>query len=489
MNSLEKNKILITGGSGYIGGRLLKELLSKGYDIRCIARNPEALSARIPEPTAGRVEVVKGDVFEPVTLDLALKGIDTAYYNIHSLGGKGDFEEADKQAARNFAAAAEKAGIKKIVYLGGLGTGPGLSKHLASRQEVGAILGSGAVPCIEFRASIVIGSGSLSFEMVRALVEKLPVMTTPRWVRTLAQPIAIEDVIAYLCEAADYTPKRHEIFEIGGADRISYEGIMRVYAEARHLKRVIIPIHFLTPGLSSRWLALVTPLYAKIGRWLIDGVQNETIVTDDKAAVVFPVKPMGIASAVKRALENEDAETAATRWSDSMGPYSSSGHWGGERSGSRLVYSHSIRIAVPPEEVFLPIQYIGGQTGWYSYPWMWSIRGIIDKIAGGVGGNRGRRDPMILLPGDAVDFWRVEDIEQYRMLRLRSEMKAPGRGWLQFETDEIRGEHGKRETIVSIHAIFEPLGLSGLLYWYLLYPFHSIIFKKMLAKISEAACH
>jgi hypothetical protein len=320
-------------------------------------------------------------------------------------------------------------------------------------------------------------------------VEKLPIMTTPRWVRTLAQPIAIEDVIEYLTKALHHIPQGHEIFEIGGADPVSYEDIMRTYAEVRNLKRIIVPLKFLTPGLSSHWLALVTPLYAQIGRWLIDGVQNETVVTNNRAEDVFCVKPMGIRAAVIRAIENEDQETAQTHWSDSFSRQYAPSGWGGERHGSRLVYSRSTAVPVPPEEAFLPIQYIGGHTGWYSYPWLWTLRSVIDKVTGGVGGNRGRRDPLILLPGDVVDFWRVEAIEQYRMLRLKAEMKIPGRGWLQFETDETELQGGQRGTKISVHAIFEPLGLRGLVYWYLLYPFHLIIFRKMLRKIAFAAYH
>lgn len=478
-------KILITGASGYIGGRLLKALSSLDYDLRCMARNPEVLAGRI----GNSAEVVEGDVFKPATLHTALEGVDTAYYFIHSLGGSKDFRKQDNTAARNFADAAAAAGVKKIIYLGGLGKGQGLSKHLSSRQEVGSILGAGQVPCIELRASIVIGSGSLSFEMVRALVEKLPIMTTPRWVRTQAQPIAIEDVIEYLIKALEYQPAGHEIFEIGGADSVSYEDIMKTYAEVRNLKRIIIPLKFLTPGLSSHWLALVTPLYAQIGRWLIDGVQNETVVTDKRAEEVFEVQPMGIKAAVTRALENEDEETAQTHWSDSFGRHYVPSGWGGERHGSRLVYSRSTLVPVPPEEAFLPIQYIGGHTGWYSYPWLWTLRSMLDKLTGGVGGNRGRRDPLILLPGDVVDFWRVEAIEQYRMLRLKAEMKVPGRGWLQFETDGTVLQSGKKGTQISVHAIFEPLGLRGLIYWYILYPFHLIIFRKMLRTIAFAAHH
>ncbi|TFH05272.1 MAG: DUF2867 domain-containing protein [Spirochaetales bacterium] len=477
--------VLVTGASGYIGGRLLRALLADGHQVRCMVRNPGNIRGKVP----AEVEVVQGDVFDPPSLERALHGVQVAYYNIHSLGAQSDFEQADRVAATNFAAAARRNGASRIIYLGGLGAEPGLSRHLASRQEVGRLLGGAGVPCVELRASIVIGSGSLSFEMVRALVEKLPVMTTPRWVRALAQPIAVEDVIQYLTESLTIPVTGHDIYEIGGADTVSYDGIMRAYAKARNLKRLIIPVPLLTPGLSSRWLALVTPLYARVGRWLIDGVKNETVVTNDRAVAVFSVRPMGITQAITRALANEDAETAQTRWSDSLGPHYTSAHWGGDRRGSRFVYSVSTELPVPKEETFLPIQYIGGHTGWYSHSWMWTIRGMIDKAGGGVGRNRGRRDPLILLPGDAVDFWRVEDVEQYRMLRLRSEMKLPGRGWLQFETDDLQLEDGGLGTTLSIHAIFEPLGLRGLIYWYALYPAHLLIFGRMLKEITRAAHH
>ena len=294
--------------------------------------------------------------------------------------------------------------------------------------------------------------------MVRALVEKLPIMTTPSWVRSRAQPIAIEDVIDYLMEALDYTPHGSEIFEIGGADAISYEGIMREYAKIRGLKRLIIPIPFLTPGLSSHWLALVTPLYARVGRQLIEGVRNDTLVTDRRAVEVFSVKPRGIGEAIQRALDNEDREFAETRWTDAQLPDDRRNKWGGRRFGSRLMYTESISVPVKPEEAFLPIQYIGGETGWYSYPWLWSLRGFIDKLSGGVGGNRGRRDPLVLLPGDVVDFWRVEELIQYRMLRLKAEMKVPGRGWLQFDVESA----GENQSVIRVTALFEPLGLLGL---------------------------
>jgi uncharacterized protein YbjT (DUF2867 family) len=415
-----------------------------------------------------------------------MAGIDTAVFLVHSLAGVGDFEAHDRRAAQLFAGAAAETGLKKIVYLGGLGKDTDLSKHLASRQEVGEILRTSSVPTIELRASIIIGSGSLSFEMVRTLVEKLPVMTTPRWVQSLAQPIAIRDVIAYMVKAIERETATSELYEIGGAEAVSYEGIMRAYAQARGLRRLIVPVPVLTPKLSGLWLALVTPLYYRIGRWLIDGVKNETTADDRRARETFGVEPLGIEEAIRQAIQAEDAEFAATRWSDAQLPPDSGGRWGGEKLGSRRVYSVSTRVPVRPQEAFLPIQYIGGHRGWYSYPWLWSLRGFLDKIAGGVGVRRGRRDPLILLPGDVVDSWRVEALEQYKMLRLAAEMRLPGRGWLQFDVSRVEPGHTSE---VRVTAIFEPRGLLGLLYWFVLYPVHKLLFSRMLREISWAAFH
>jgi uncharacterized protein YbjT (DUF2867 family) len=466
--------ILITGASGYVGGRLLKALERQGKRLRCFARRPEFLKSRVAEAT----EIVKGDIFDTEALERALAGVHTAYYFVHTLAGKGSFEENDRRAAANFAAAARAANLKKIVYLGGLGEGDNLSHHLSSRQEVGEILRSSTVPTIEFRASIIIGSGSLSFEMVRALVQKLPIMTTPYWVRALAQPIAIEDVIAYLSEALDLDIRESTIFEIGGKDRVSYEQIMREYARVRKLKRLIIPLPFLTPWLSSLWLAFVTPLYFRVGRRLIEGVKNETLVKDNKAEKFFMVKPRGIREAIQRALENEDQEFAETRWSDALPLQALESHWGGIKFGSRLIDTRSVRVSFSPQEAFRPIQCVGGDSGWCRYDWLFHFRGIIDQLIGGVGRRRGRGNPRCLRVGDTVDFWRVEKLEQDKLIRLSAEMKVPGRAWLQYEVN--RDDFG---SVVRQTALFDPVGILGLIYWYSLYPFHQIIFKDMLQKI------
>ena len=466
--------VLLTGATGYVGGRLLKTLETGGERVRCLARRPEFLQPRVAEST----QVVKGDVLDPPSLVAAMEGVDTAYYLVHSMASSRSFEEEDRRAATNFARAAREAGVRRIVYLGGLGGGPQLSPHLASRQEVGRILRGSGVPTIEFRASIVIGSGSLSFEMIRALVDRLPVMVTPRWVRIRGQPIAIEDVVAYLVAALDVQFDGSAVAEIGGADQVSYREIMQEYGRQRGLKRLMIPVPVLTPWLSSLWLGLVTPVYSSIGRKLIDSIPHETIVKNDLALGLFDIRPRGIREAIERALRNEDEEMAATRWSDALSSRTATRSWGGVRFGSRLVDSRSARVSCRPAEAFKPIRRIGGQTGWYYANWLWRVRGFIDLLAGGAGLRRGRRDPDRLLPGDTVDFWRVEAFEPDRLLRLFAEMKLPGRAWLQFEVEEDGAGSIIRQT-----SIFDPVGLLGLLYWYALYPLHSLIFAGMLRGI------
>ncbi len=479
--------VLLTGASGYVGGRLLQVLEGAGYRVRCLARRPENLRGRL----GGTAEVVPGDVLDPDSLGRAMDGVGVAYYLVHSMGTAGDFEEEDRKAATNFGTAARKMGVRRIIYLGGLGESDAdLSRHLRSRQEVGEILRQSGVPeVIELRASIVIGSGSLSFEMIRALVERLPIMVTPRWVSMPAQPIAIGDLLEYLLqsitvEAGEGSGMGARIFEIGGADQVSYGDIMREYGRQRGLERIMIRVPVLSPRLSSYWLGLVTPLYARIGRKLVDSLRHPTVVHDDSARHAYPaIRPMGIHDAIASALRNEESEFALTRWSDAL---SSSGRlrdWGGARLGTRIVESHVARVSVPPATAFAPIRRIGGRTGWYYANWLWSLRGFADLLLGGVGRRRGRRDPETLRIGDTVDWWRVEAYEPDRRLRLVAEMKVPGRAWLEYEVeDEGAGRSTIRQT-----AIFDPLGLMGLVYWYSLHPVHWFIFRGMLERIARRA--
>ena len=469
---------LVTGASGYVGGRLLRELEARGERVRCLARRPGFLEPRVAPGT----QVVRGDALEPESLGAAMAGVEVAYYLIHSMGSGGDFESEDRRAAFSFAAAARQAGVERIVYLGGLGREPGLSRHLRSRHEVGRILRESGVPTLELRASIIIGSGSLSFEMVRALAQKLPVMITPRWVSQPAQPLAIEDLIDYLVSAADVELGASQVVEIGGADPVSYLDIMREFARQRGLRRFMIRVPVLSPRLSGLWLGLVTPVYARVGRELIDSVRNNTTVVDDSARRLFPaVAPRGIREAIARALLNEDRELALTRWSDALSSGTAPPPWGGSAFGSRIVDSRSVRVPQPPPLAFAPVRRIGGETGWYYGDWLWRLRGFLDLLVGGVGVRRGRRDPEKLVPGDALDFWRVEAIEPDALLRLGAEMKLPGRAWLQFEVEPDGAGSTLRQT-----AIFDPVGLLGLAYWYALYPLHQLVFAGMLRGIVTA---
>jgi uncharacterized protein YbjT (DUF2867 family) len=398
------------------------------------------------------------------------------------MGSSGVFEEEDRQAARNFAEAARRARVKRIIYLGGLAhSSDPLSPHLRSRHEVGDLLRESGVPVIEFRASIVIGSGSLSFEMVRSLVERLPIMITPRWVSVLAQPIAIDDLLAYLLAALQLPIEGNHVFEIGGADRVSYGDLMREYARQRGLPRLMLPVPVLTPRLSSLWLGLVTPLYARVGRKIVDSIRHPTIVSDPTALRTFPIRPISMREAIARALRNEDREFAQTRWSDALSAGGAVQSWAGARFGSRLIDSRHVHVPVPPSVAFIPLRRIGGAKGWYYGDWLWRIRGFIDLLCGGVGVRRGRRDSEWLQVGDTVDWWRVEAIVPNQQLRLAAEMKLPGRAWLEFEVTEDIGGSSIRQT-----AIFDPIGLSGLAYWHLIYPLHQLIFAGMLRGIALA---
>jgi len=468
--------ILVTGPTGYVGGRLLATLLERGMKVRCLARRPDAVP-----PRAG-LEIAAGDALDGEAVRRALEGVEVAYYLIHALGSPDGFERLERTAATIFAAAARDAGVRRIIYLGGLGDAPDLSPHLASRQEVGRILGSTGVETIEFRASIVIGSGSLSFELVRALTERLPVMITPRWVWTRAQPIAIEDVVAYLVAALDLEPFAGGVIEIGGAEVATYGELMHEYARQRGLRRLLVPVPVLTPRLSSLWLGLVTPVYARVGRKLVESLPNETVVLDPSALERFPIRPRGYREAIARALRNEDREFAETRWSDALSSGARTPRPSERPAGTRLLDSRARVLPVPPAQAFRPISRIGGSAGWYFGDGLWRLRGFVDLLVGGVGLRRGRRDPETPAVGSVLDFWRVEAYEPDRLLRLRAEMRLPGRAWLQFEVDGDEQGSQIRQT-----AVFDPSGLAGLLYWYALLPLHGLVFRGMLAGIAREA--
>lgn len=484
-NDPAPSRVLLTGASGYVGGSLRRAFEARGEPLVCLARRPEFLRSRVGPTT----RVAKGDVLDPESLRAALEGIDVAYYLVHSMGSSGDFETKDREGALNFGAAAKAAGVQRIVYLGGLGGGDGdatpLSPHLRSRHEVGRLLRESGVSTVELRASIVIGPGSLSFELVRALVERLPVMLVPRWTHVEAQPIAIEDLIEYLVAARtiELEPGESRTYEIGGADRVSYEGLMREYARQRGLRRMLVRVPVITPRLSSLWLGLVTPVYARIGRKLIESIRHPTIVRDDAALRDFAVRPKGMAEAIRSALASEEEELDGSRWFDALSS-------GGEveagverRFGNRLADARSIHVDVPPSEAFAPIRRIGGRTGWYAFDALWTARGWLDLLVGGVGTRRGRSNPNMLRVGDALDFWRVEAFEEDRLLRLQAEMKVPGRAWLEFE---VRGDGAGGSTIHQT-ALFDPVGLAGLAYWKLVLPLHALVFRGLLRGIAREA--
>ena len=472
-------KILLTGATGYVGGVLLEQLEASGHTVRCLARRPNKLAGK----TGPNTEVLAGDASDPSDLARACVGIDTAYWLVHSMESGVDFERADRLAAERFAEAAKAAGVKRIIYLGGLGADDDtLSAHLRSRHEVGAILRASGLDVVEFRASIIIGAGSFSFDLVRTLVERLPVMICPAWLATPTQPIAIADVVAYLAAAVDLPPGRPRIFEIGGPDRVSYGAIMQEYARQRGLRRLMIPVPVLTPRLSSLWLKLVTPQYSKVGRKLIDGLKNPTVVTNNAAVQEFAVQPRGLTVAVREAMIQEDTSFAGKRWADFADLEDLPHRYGGRTAGTRLVDHRHTVVAVEPARAFAAIERIGGKHGWYACDWLWTLRGWMDRAIGGPGMSRGRRDPDKLVTGDVLDCWQVELCEPPRRLRLAAEMKMPGRGWLEFEVVPRDGD-------VTIHqtAVFDPRGLGGLVYWYAIWPLHELVCRNMLAGIVRRA--
>jgi len=466
-------KILITGATGYVGGQLLPKLMESGHEVRCMVRD----ASRLSRPLGGS-PIVEADALHPGSLPAALQGIEVAYYLIHSMGGgPAGFEERDRRAARNFAAAAKQAGVQRIIYLGGLTsqTSP-ISLHLRSRQETGAVLREFGPAVTEFRAGIIVGNGSISFEIIRCLTERLPVMICPRWVMTRTQPIAIDDVLDYLVTALAVPDSAGEIVEIGGASIETYRSMMLTYARVRGLKRWLLRVPVLTPRLSSYWLNLVTPFPAAITRPLIEGLRTEVVCSSDRAAKLFPgIIPMRYAAAVEEAVSTAgpDRSVAATIGRDVP-------HATFRRQGYICDVRQTL-VHAPAAQVFGVLQGLGGKSGWPYANLLWQMRGWIDGWLGGVGMRRVRSGGATLRAGDSVDFWRVEEVVPGERISFRAEMKLPGRAWLQFI---LRAESRDR-TLLSCYAWFEPRGLAGELYWALLYPIHVLIFRGMARAIAR----
>lgn len=473
--------ILVTGATGYIGGRLVPRLLRAGYRVRVFVRDAHRLQGR---PWVNQVEIFEGDMFKPESLKEAMQDIDIAYYLVHSMMDSNNFHQSDIVAAKNFSLAALEAKVNRIIYLGGLGDpNTDLSTHLRSRQDTGAALRESGVPVTEFRAAVIVGSGSVSFEMIRYLAERLPVMICPQWVYTRIQPIGIRNLLEYIVAAIDTPESANQIIDIGGADVLTYGDMLLQYADVRGLKRLLIPIPVLSPRLSSHWVHWMTPIPKEIAKPLIDGLRNEVVVTNNLAEQLFPdIKPVNYRTAVRLALERLDASFIETTWSDSL----SSGNGNSQtvrltNQEGMIVERRQTKVASPHIDVFNTFMKIGGNRGWLYMNWAWHLRGIIDRMIGGAGFRRGRRHPTQLRTGDALDFWRVETVEPNHLLRLRAEMIVPGQAWLQFDVSPF----SDKQSLLVQTAFFAPKGLIGFLYWYILYPIHSLIFSGMIRKLKE----
>ncbi|KOS58146.1 SDR family oxidoreductase [Rhodococcus rhodochrous] len=481
-------RILVTGATGYIGGRLAPLLVDAGHRVRVLARTPDKLR---DVPWAGDVEIVRGDLTDPQSLAVACRDVDVLYYLVHSMGGRGEFIDTERAEAENVAAAARAAGVRRIVYLGGLHPDTAdLSTHLRSREQVGRILVESGVPTLVLQAGVVIGSGSASFEMIRHLSNRLPLMTTPKWVNNKIQPIAVRDVLHYLVGAATAPLPRSRTYDIGGPDVLRYGEMMQVYAEVAGLRRrriLVLPV--LTPKLAGLWIGLVTPIPPSLGRALIESLSNDAVVSEHDIDDVIPPPLGGLTGyreAVRLALRKIERGDVETTWASASPvgapaePLPSDPHWAGE-----VVFVDERRIDCDTDAgtVWEVVESIGGENGWYSFPLAWTIRGWLDRFAGGVGLSRGRRNPRTLHTGDALDFWRVERLERPTLLRLRAEMRAPGGAWLEWRIEPL--DPGRAR--LHQRAIFFPKGLAGRIYWYALVPFHGIIFKGMLENIAGAA--
>jgi uncharacterized protein YbjT (DUF2867 family) len=473
--------IVVTGATGYVGGRLVPRLLEAGYRVRCLVREPRKLADR-PWRDHAAVTVERVDLEDPESLARLLEGCSAAYYLVHSMESSGaTYAERDRDLARTFGAAAARAGVGRLVYLGGLGElGPNLSEHLASRREVERVLSASGVPLTVFRAAMIIGSGSASFEILRYLVERLPIMVTPAWVKTESQPVAITDVLHWLVRCLSVPETAGATLEIGGPDVLPYRELMQVMAQELGLRRrLIVALPVLTPRLSSGWISLVTPVSYRIARPLAEGLRNRVVVTNDLCRRLMPHEALGVRAAIRRALDRVRSNEVDTRWS-AAGAVPGDPDWAG---GTLFTDRRSIAIAAPAAEVFRAVGRIGGGHGWYAADILWRIRGWMDTLAGGPGLRRGRRDNERVEFGEALDFWRVIGVTQDRSLSLLAEMKLPGVATLNFEIEPAAGGG----TTLVMTARFRPRGLLGILYWYSVLPLHHIVFGGMLRGIKRAA--
>lgn len=478
-------RVLVTGATGYIGGRLVRELLDHGYRVRVLVRNASRLRYH---PWVDDVEIVDGDATSPTDLDTALDSVDVAFYLLHALNQRAGFEDQERLLAERFGAAAKRADVKRIVYLGGMvDSANELSPHLRSRQETGEVLKDSGVPLIELRAGIVIGSGSASFEMLRYLTERLPIMTTPKWVNSRTQPIAVRDVLRYLVGAVSLDDSVHGDFDIGGPDVITYRDMMQTYARVAGLsRRIIIPIPVLTPRLSSGWVGLVTPVPYRLARRLVASLKNEVVARDDSIRRLIPDGDGGLtplSRAIELALAKVKDANVDTRWSDASVPGAPSDPLPTDPDWAGGTLYQDVRVATTRdsvETVWARIEAIGGDNGYSRASWAWELRGLIDRVFGGVGLRRGRRDPVHLVEGEALDFWRVETIRRPHILRLRAEMLMPGRAWLEFTVEDTEGE-----TRVTQCALFAPQGLAGHLYWWVVWPMHGLVFPSMVNSVAH----
>ncbi len=479
--------VAVTGVTGYVGGRLVPELLAAGHRVRALARNPTRLRGR---PWHDDVEVVQADASDLVEIRAALAGADVAYYLIHSLGSGRRFEARDRRTALTFAQAAREAGVRRIVYLGGLyPEGEALSPHLESRKEVGEILLASGVPTAVLRAAVILGSGSASFEMMRYLTERLPAMTTPRWVENRIQPIAIRDVLRYLVGSAHLPPEVNRSFDIGGPEVLTYRQMMQRYARVAGLpRRLIVAVPVLSPRLSSLWVGLVTPVPSGLARPLVESLVHEVVCDEHDIARYVPDPPDGLITfdrAVQMALTRIHDADVVTRWSSASvagapsDPLPTDPDWAG---GSLYVDERTTQVRADPADLWAVLESLGGERGWYSWALAWQVRGLLDRLSGGPGLRRGRRDPQRLAVDDALDFWRVEEIEPGRLLRLRAEMRLPGLAWLELRVGSADGR-----TTFSQRALFHPHGLAGQLYWWSVTPFHGVVFGGMQRGIAREA--